>query len=138
MTGDPGHPGRTPTTGTVLYIEDNPVNTMLVERILRARPGVVFGSAPDGRTGLDRVDQLRPDLVLLDLELPDISGENVLAALRASAGTRHIPVIVISADIDPAVHHRILASGARFFLVKPYEVTDLLRAVDGSLCGDRP
>jgi CheY-like chemotaxis protein len=138
MTTDPVHAEQMPTTGTVLYIEDNAINTMLVQRILRARPGVMFGSAPDGRTGLDRADQMRPDLVLLDLELPDISGEQVLAALRSSAATRNIPVIVISADIDPAVHERILASGAQFFLVKPYEVTDLLRAVDGSLLGDRP
>lgn len=122
---------------TVLYIEDNPINTMLVERILRARPAVTFGSAPDGRTGLDRVDQLRPDLVLLDLELPDISGEQVLAALRASAATRDIPVIVVTADIDPAVHHRILVNGARGFLIKPYDIAELLRAVDGSLQTDR-
>jgi CheY-like chemotaxis protein len=138
MSTDPGPAGQTLATGTVLYIEDNPINTMLVQRILRARPGVMFGSAPDGRTGLDRADQMRPDLVLLDLELPDISGEQVLAALRSSAVTRTIPVIVISADIDPAVHQRILASGAQFFLVKPYDITDLLRAVDGSLRGDRP
>jgi CheY-like chemotaxis protein len=138
MSTDPGAAGQTLATGTVLYIEDNPINTMLVQRILRARPGVMFGSAPDGRTGLDRADQMRPDLVLLDLELPDISGEQVLAALRSSAATRTIPVIVISADIDPAVHQRILASGAQFFLVKPYDITDLLRAVDGSLRGDGP
>lgn len=138
MTTDPVHAELTSVTGTVLYIEDDSINTMLVERILRARPGVMFGSAPDGRTGLDRADQTRPDLILLDLELPGIGGEQVLAALRASAATWNIPVIVISADIDPAVHHRILARGARFFLVKPYEVTDLLRAVDGSLRGDGP
>ena len=120
-------------TSTVLYIEDNVVNTMLVERILRARPQVTFASAPDGRTGLDRADRLRPDLVLLDLELPDMSGEQVLAALRASAATRDIPLVVISGDVDPEVHHRLLASGARNFLVKPYDITDLLRVVDGSL-----
>ena len=125
----------TMTTGTVLYIEDDPINTMLVERILRARPGVVFGSAPDGRTGLDRADRLRPDLVLLDLELPDIGGEQVLAGLRTSAAVRDVPVVVISADIDPDVHRRILAGGADFFLVKPYDVTELLRVVDGSLRG---
>jgi CheY-like chemotaxis protein len=138
MTSHSGHAGPTPATGTVLYIEDNLINTMLVERILRARPGVMFGSAPDGRTGLVRADQMRPDLVLLDLELPDISGEQVLAALRTSAATRDIPVIVISGDIDPAVHQRILASGAQYFLVKPYEITDLLSAVDGSLRRDGP
>lgn len=119
------------TTGTVLYIEDNAINTMLVERILRARPGVVFGSAPDGSTGLERAGSLRPDLVLLDLDLPDMGGEQVLAELRA----RDIPVVVISGDVDPAVRHRILAGGARFFLTKPYEVTDLLRLVDGTLSG---
>jgi CheY-like chemotaxis protein len=119
--------------GSVLYIEDNPINTILVERVLRARPGVVFGSAPDGRTGLDRAERMRPDLVLLDLELPDINGEQVLAGLRAGPATSAIPVIVISADIDPAVQHRILAGGARYFLVKPYDVADLLRLVDGCL-----
>lgn len=116
-------------TATVLYIEDNPINTMLVERVLRARPGVTFGSAPDGRTGLDHAERQRPDLVLLDLELPDIGGERVLAELRA----RDIPVIVISGDVDPAVQQRTLANGARCFLVKPYEITDLLRAVDAAI-----
>ena len=98
-------------------------------------PGPASRSAPppDGRTGLARAEQLLPDLVLLDLELPDIGGEQVLARLRADPATRAIPVIVISADIDPVVHHRILAGGARFFLTKPYEVTDLLRLVDGAL-----
>jgi CheY-like chemotaxis protein len=119
--------------GTVLYIEDNHINTVLVERILRARPGVVFASAADGRTGLARAGRERPDLVLLDLQLPDISGERVLAALRATPSTQGIPVIVISADIDPAVRHRILAGGAWYFLTKPYEVTDLLRLVDNAL-----
>jgi CheY-like chemotaxis protein len=130
------------TTGTVLYIEDNDINTLLVERILRARPGVVFDSAPDGRTGLDRAERLRPDLVLLDLELPDISGERVLAGLRTGPATRAIPVIVVSADIDPAVRRRILAAGANFFLTKPYDVTDLLGLVDEALrsraAGARP
>jgi CheY-like chemotaxis protein len=132
------HAEQAHTSGAVLYIEDSPINTMLVERILRARPGVLFGSAPDGRTGLRRVDQMQPDLVLLDLGLPDINGEQVLAALRASAATRNIPVIVISADTDPAVHGRLLAGGAKLILVKPYEIADLLGVVDGSLGGEGP
>lgn len=124
---------NTEVAGTVLYIEDNPINTLLVERILAGRPDVVFGSAPDGRTGLDRVTRLRPDLVLLDLTLPDISGERVLAQLRADPATRAIPVIVISGDIDPAVHRRVLAQGAQWCLTKPYEIDDLLRLIDDSL-----
>jgi CheY-like chemotaxis protein len=113
----------------VLYIEDNTINTVLVARILRSRPGVRLESVPDGRSGLDRIEQRRPDLVLLDLSLPDIDGEQVLAVLRAE----RIPAVVISADIDPAVRRRVLTSGARDFLVKPYEVASLLRAVDDAL-----
>jgi CheY-like chemotaxis protein len=136
MSTERVEPERGRPAGTVLYIEDNLLNTLLVERILRARPGVVFGSASDGRTGLDRAEQWRPDLVLLDLELPDISGEQVLAELRADPATRAIPVIVVSADVDPDVHHRILAGGARFVLTKPFDINDLLGLVDGVLRTD--
>jgi CheY-like chemotaxis protein len=59
----------------------------------------------------------------------------VLAALRAAPDTRDIPVIVISGDLDPDLHRRVLASGAKGFLVKPYDITDLLKAVDCSLGG---
>jgi CheY-like chemotaxis protein len=124
--------------GTVLYIEDNPTTTMLVERILTARPGIVFASAPDGRTGLDRAAHLLPDLILLDLELPDISGEQVLTQLRADPATRTIPIVVITAEIDPAVLHRVLTQGAYWCLTKPFEVTHLLRLVDGFVRSGRP
>ena len=121
----------------VLYIDDSTINTVLVERILTSRPEVVFGSAPDGRSGLDSALRLRPDLVLLDLALPDISGEQVLARLRADPATRAIPVIVVSGETDPAVHHRLLAQGAQWWLTKPYEISDLLRLVDDSLAAGR-
>jgi len=125
--------GSAGVAGTVLYIEDSLINTILVERILASRPDVVFGSAPDGRTGLDRACRLRPDLVLLDLTLPDISGEQVLARLRDDPVTGAIPVIVVSGDTDPATRERVLAQGARWCLTKPYEVEDLLHLVDRSL-----
>ena len=134
MPLDDVEPGRAgPVTGTVLFIEDSPPTTMLVERILSGRPGVVFGSAPDGRTGLDRAARWHPDLVLLDLHLPDISGERVLAELRADPVTRAIPVIVITGDEDPVLQLRILAQGAQGCLVKPFEVHDLLGVVDRML-----
>ena len=123
--------------GTVLYIEDSHINTILVERILTRRPDVVFGSAPDGRTGLDRATRLHPDLVLLDLTLPDISGEQVLTRLRADPVTHAVPVIVVSGDTDPAVQHRVMALGAQWFLTKPYDVGDLLCLVDNSLAAGR-
>jgi CheY-like chemotaxis protein len=121
--------------GTVLYIDDSAINTILVERILASRPAVVFGSAPDGRTGLDHASRLHPDLVLLDLTLPDISGEQVLAQLRADPATCGIPVIVVSGETDPSIHLRLLAQGARSCLTKPYEIEELLRLVDDSLTG---
>jgi CheY-like chemotaxis protein len=120
------------TGKTVLYIDDSAINTILVERILACRPEVVFGSAADGRSGLDSATRLRPDLVLLDLTLPDISGEQVLAQLRADPATRAIPVIVVSGETDPSVHLRLRAQGAQW-LTKPYEIEDLLRLVDDSL-----
>ena len=124
---DPG------TCGTVLYIDDSPVNTMLIERILVSRPGVVFASAPDGRTGLDRAARLAPDLILLDLMLPDVGGEEVLVELRADPATRNIPVIVISAEMDPGVRRRLLDRGARWCLAKPFDIVELLGLVDGVL-----
>lgn len=124
--------------GTVLYIEDSPLNTMLVERILAGRPGVVFGAAADGRTGLNRAAQWHPDLVLLDLELPDISGEEVLAELRSDPATSAIPVVVVTGDVDPDTQYRVLAGGAQGCLVKPFEVIDLLGVVDRCMRAGRP
>ncbi|MBW6435936.1 response regulator [Actinoplanes hulinensis] len=133
----PGNPENATVAGTVLYIEDSAINTILVERILSSRPAVVFDSAPDGRTGLDSAARLHPDLVLLDLTLPDISGEQVLTRLRAEPATRAIPVIVVSGETDDAVHQRVLAQGALCCLTKPYDIEDLLRLVDHSLGAGR-
>jgi CheY-like chemotaxis protein len=124
--------------GTVLYIEDSFSNTLLVERILTSRPGITFDSAPDGRTGVELVKRLHPDLVLLDLTLPDISGEQVLAQLRADPDSQAIPIVVVSGETDPAVQHRILARGAQWWLTKPFEIADLLRLVDDWLGSGRP
>lgn len=126
-------PDPSGTAGVVLCIEDNPIITMLIERILATRPGVVFDSAPTGRTGMDRAVHLQPDLIILDLELPDMNGGQVLAHVRANPATRAIPVVVVSADLDPAVHHRLLGQGARSILTKPFDVTELLSLVDGVL-----
>ncbi|GLW29237.1 response regulator [Actinoplanes regularis] len=129
----PWDAGSTAVAGTVLYIDDSAINTLLVERILSSRPAVVFDSAPDGRSGLDRATRLNPDLVLLDLTLPDISGEQVLTRLRADPATRAIPVIVVSGETDPSVHQRLRDQGVQHHLTKPYEINDLLRLVDASL-----
>jgi CheY-like chemotaxis protein len=123
---------------TVLYIENNLSNYRLIERLLARRPGIRLLAAMQGRMGLDLARQHRPHLVLLDLHLPDLAGEEVLHRLQASPETRGIPVLVLSADATPGRIQRLLAGGARGYLTKPLEVQGFLALVDEILReGDR-
>src|SRR3989475_278524 len=116
--------------GTVLYIEDNLSNLRLVERTLALRPGVKLIPAMQGRLGLALAQQHRPDLILLDLHLPDISGEQVLRELQGDPGLRQTPVVVLSADATPGQVQRLLAAGVRAYLTKPLDVRQLLALLD--------
>jgi signal transduction histidine kinase/AmiR/NasT family two-component response regulator len=116
---------------TVLYIEDNLSNLQLVERVLGHRPGVRLISAMRPQLGLDLAGQHHPDLILLDLHLPDMPGETVLRHLRSSPATADIPVAILSADARPALIERLLAEGVRGFLTKPLDIKELLGLVDG-------
>jgi two-component system, sensor histidine kinase len=119
----------------VLYIEDNVSNIKLVERILEQRPQAQLLTAAQGRLGLTLAQTHRPDLVLLDLHLPDVSGDEVLRILRADPLTAHIPVIMISADATSAQAERLVALGARAYLTKPLNVQQLLSLVDQTAPG---
>ena len=123
--------GRSATqSATILYIEDNPSNMRLMEVLLHSRPGIALLTALQGGAGLAMAQQHVPDLILLDLNLPDISGQKVLARLQASALTRDIPVIVLSADATASQIARLKSSGARAYLTKPLEVTEFLQSLD--------
>jgi CheY-like chemotaxis protein len=89
--------------------------------------------APDGWTGLTLVRDRRPDLVLLDLHLPDVPGEEVLRRLWEDPATRRVPVAVLTADATPAQKRRLLAAGATAYLTKPFDIADVLQLVDGIL-----
>jgi signal transduction histidine kinase/ActR/RegA family two-component response regulator len=115
---------------TVLYIEDNVSNLQLVEQVLRRRPNVTLISAMRPRLGLELAAEHRPDLVLLDLHLPDMPGEQVLDRLRASPKTADVPVVILSADARPSQVEHLLRQGARAFLTKPLEVKELLALLD--------
>ena len=115
---------------TVLCIEDNPSNLELVERVLSRLPCVRFLSATRPQAGLDLAAQQRPDLILLDLHLPDIPGEELLRRLRAEPSTSGIPVVVTSADAQPSLVTRLIDQGAQAFLTKPINVRELLGVVD--------
>ena len=117
---------------TLLYIEDNLSNLRLVERILARRPEVTLLSAMQGSTGLELARQHRPDLVLLDLHLPDIQGDEILRQLRADPRTAQLPIVMISADATTAQIERLRAAGASDYLTKPIDVRAFLALVDAT------
>jgi DNA-binding response OmpR family regulator len=102
----------------------------LVERILARRPEVKLISAMQGRLGLELARQHLPDLILLDLHLPDIQGDEILRQLRADAQTADSRIVMISADATPAQIHRLLEAGANDYLTKPIDVRKFLALVD--------
>jgi PAS domain S-box-containing protein len=127
---------QTPAAGgrsTVLYVEDNLSNLRLIRYILELRPGVELVPAMQGRLALDLAHAHRVALILLDLHLPDISGQEVLEQLRADERTRHIPVVVVSADATPPQIERLLRAGARAYLTKPLNVREFLTVLDDTL-----
>lgn len=121
---------------TLLYIEDNLSNLKLVEHILARRPEVRLHAAMQGRLGLELIREHHPDLVLLDLNLPDISGAEVLSTMRDDVSTRDIPVVIISADATRHQIDRLMEAGARAYMTKPLDVKRFLDVVDESLEDD--
>ena len=120
----------------VLYVEDNPANVKLVERILGLRPHIGLIVAVTGAQGLAVAFERRPELVLLDLNLPDMSGEDVLRAIRADERTAATAVVMVSADATPGQVARLRAAGADAYLTKPFEIDEFLAMVDRWSAGD--
>lgn len=118
---------------TILCIEDDPSDLRLIERILANRPGVRLLKAVQGRMGLDLAREHHLDLIVVDVHLPDISGEHVIRSLRNGPATGRIPVIVTSADATPKQRKRLIAAGATEYLSKPLNVKRFLAAVDEAL-----
>ena len=127
--GNAGPAGR----HEVLYIEDNPSNLRLIERILGRRGDIDVLSAMQGRFGIDLARQHRPSLILLDLHLPDINGEEVLRRLLDDPLTASIPVVMVTADATAGQVQRLLSAGAAAYLTKPLDVAQLLRLLDEML-----
>jgi CheY-like chemotaxis protein/nitrogen-specific signal transduction histidine kinase/HPt (histidine-containing phosphotransfer) domain-containing protein len=130
---DLGHrPPEVPTARTVLYVEDNLSNVRLVEEIFLHRPEVTLLIAMSGALALDIAREQRPDVVLLDLHLPDMGGEDVLSALRADPSTAGMTIIVLSADATQEQARKLIEKGASYYLTKPFEIPTLLQAIDGA------
>jgi PAS domain S-box-containing protein len=114
----------------VLYIEDNLANLALVETFLMPRPEWQTIPALQGLVGLELAREHQPDLVLLDLHLPDLHGSEVLRRLRADPRTAGIPVVVISADATHTAVQELLAAGADAYLTKPLDLDEFLRTLE--------
>ncbi len=114
----------------LLYIEDNLSNNLLMQRILQSRPEVQLISAMQGRIGLELASQHAPDLIFLDLHLPDMTGDEVLRALRQRSATAETPIVMISADATPSQVDRLYAAGANEYFTKPLDIRRLLTYVD--------
>ncbi len=121
--------GKDSPEGTVLYVEDNLSNLRLIELLLEPYPGVTLLSAQQGTLGLEMARATRPDLILLDLHLPDIPGWEVLAELQADPATRDIPAVVVSADATGPQIERLMKAGARDYLTKPINVPILMQTL---------
>jgi PAS domain S-box-containing protein len=115
---------------TLLYVEDNPANLMLVEDLIARRPDIRLLSAADGNSGIEIARASRPDVILMDINLPGISGIQALKILRADPATAHIPVVALSANAIPHDIEKGLAAGFFRYLTKPIKVKEFMDALD--------
>jgi signal transduction histidine kinase/ActR/RegA family two-component response regulator len=117
-------------TATLLYIEDNIGNVRLIERLLEHRPKVRLLSSLQGSLGVELAQQHQPDLILLDVHLPDLSGFEVLERLAADGRTSSIPVIMLSADASHEQIKRFRDAGVKDYLTKPLDLEYFLTLLD--------
>jgi len=114
----------------VLYIEDNPDNIRLVERLVKRHPQAELHTATNGRDGVQAAIDIRPALILLDNRLPDATGRDVLVRLKSSAATAGIPVVIVSGDSVVDISKELLALGAADFLEKPFDIHQFMAIID--------
>lgn len=116
---------------TVLYIEDNYSNIELVNQIfLTKRPSIKLITDLYGKNALDLALKYQPNVILLDLNLPDIHGSDVFEILKSNKAVNQIPVIIVSADAMPNQIAKLLAAGVKHYLTKPFDVSEFLKLID--------
>ena len=116
-----------PTQNTVLYIEDNPLNRRLVYKMLKSDYQIL--QAPDGQSGIDTAQENMPDVILLDINLPDMHGYDVVKALKQSAELKNIPVIALTANAMDGDRLNCLEAGCDGYLAKPVMRIELMNTV---------
>ena len=124
----PGAPLR-----TLLYVEDNPANLMLIEQLVARRPDMRLLSARDGNLGIQLARAHQPEVILMDINLPGISGIEALKILREDPATAHIPVVALSANAMPRDIEKGLEAGFFRYLTKPIKVNEFMQTLDVTL-----
>ncbi len=117
----------------LLYVEDNPANLQLVEKIIARRPDIRLLSARNGTAGIELARASRPDVILMDINLPGMSGIKAMQILRADTATAYIPVVALSANAMPRDIERGLEAGFFRYLTKPIKVTEFMDTLDVAL-----
>jgi PAS domain S-box-containing protein len=133
QTDVPARAHREAVLHTLLCIEDNPANLMLVEKLLERRPDIRLLAAKDGSRGIEMARAARPDVILMDINLPGISGLIALDILAEDSETASIPVIALSANAMPGDIEKGLAAGFFRYLTKPIKVTEFMDTLDSAL-----
>ena len=132
-SAQPTHVPREVRPCTLLYIEDNPANMKLIEQITARHPNISLLTAATGNSGIDTACEALPDLILMDINLPDINGFEALNILREDPATTHIPVIAISANAMPEDIERGLKAGFFRYITKPIKVDEFINALSEAL-----
>lgn len=120
----------------ILYIEDNRENLLLVRRILEAE-GFSVAGAPDGPSGLEIAAEMQPDLILLDINLPEIDGYDLAKRFRQTPGLQQVPILAVTANVMHGDRERTLEAGCDGYIQKPIEVDRLPDQVRAALRKDR-
>jgi len=115
---------------SLLYIEDNPANLALVEQLIARRSDIKLLTATDGNMGIQLACAFMPDVILMDINLPDISGITALKILRNDPATAHIPIIALSANAIPRDIEKGLEAGFFRYLTKPIKVVEFMESLD--------
>jgi CheY-like chemotaxis protein len=117
----------------LVYIEDQELNLRLVQRILTHRKGYELITVMEGRKALNVVREKKPDIILLDLNLPDMDGDQVLRDIKADPSLAGTPVIMVSADAMGERIQELLSLGADGYLTKPYKLQEFFAVIDAAL-----
>lgn len=121
--------------GRILYVEDNLENRILIKRVLEAE-GYVVDEAPDGLTSIDMAVTNPPDLILMDINLPDIDGYEATTRLRKAAKTAHVPIVALTANVMQGDRERSLEAGCDGYISKPIDVDHLPTQIASYLRND--